>query len=62
LYQRHIEEKNKKHYNAPKPFGSWFAVCVFLAIHKKGYFVIPEFEFAAEKEVSYISGSKPYRN
>ena len=61
LYQRHIAEKNKKHYNAPKPFGSWFAVRIFLAIHKKGYFVIPEFEFAAKKTVSYTSGSKPYR-
>ena len=61
LYQRHIEEQDKQHYNAPKPFGSWFAVRVFLAIHKKGYFVIPEFEFAANKTVSYTSGSKPYR-
>lgn len=61
LYQKHIEDKNKKHFSAPKPFGSWFEVRIFLAIHKKGYFVIPEFEFAAKKTVSYTSGSKPYR-
>lgn len=61
LYRRHMDEKNKQHYNAPKPFGSWFAVRVFLAIHKKGYFVIPEFEFAANKTISRSSGQKPYR-
>ena len=61
LYQRHIEEKNKKFHNAPSPFGSWFAVRVFLAIHKKGYFVVPEFEFAANKTVTRTSKQRPYR-
>ena len=59
LYQKHIEEKNKEPSNAPKPFGSWSEVRIFLAIHKRGYFVIPQFEVVADKTISYRS--RPYR-
>ena len=61
LYQKHIDQEDKKYYNAPQPFGSWFTVRVFLAIHKRGYFVIPEFEFVADKTVTHASGKRPYR-
>ena len=59
LYEKHIEEKNKEPSNAPKPFGSWSEVRIFLAIHKRGYFVIPQFEVVADKTISYRS--RPYR-
>ena len=59
LYQRHIEKKDEEHYPVPKPFGSWYEVHIFLAIHKKGYFVIPQFEAVTDKKVSYRS--RPYR-
>ena len=56
LYERIIEEEkkeeNKKPENAPPPFNSWFEVKVFLAIDKKGYFVIPQFKFAGNKPPS----------
>ena len=64
LYQKHIKRReNKEFFNSPppKPFESWFEVRIFLAIHKKGYFVIPQFEFAANKTIHKRSGQKPYR-
>ena len=58
LYRRHIKEKKKKSENAPDPFDSWFEARVFLVVHKKGYFVIPQFEAIGNREV--FDNIEPY--
>ena len=60
LYQKTMSPKDKRFNPAPKPFGSWFEVRVFLAIHRQGYFVVPSLEFMGHKAVSYQSGQSPY--
>ena len=61
LYQRQWETETRTSYNHPEPFGSWYEVDIFLAIHQKGYFIVPDFEVSAGTELSNSSWNLPYR-
>ena len=61
LYQQQWETEIRTSYNHPEPFGSWYEVDIFLAIHQKGYFIVPDFEVSAGTELSNSSWNLPYR-
>ena len=42
MKQNYVNQTNRRVYLTPPPFRSWFEVDVFLAIHRKGYLVIPQ--------------------
>jgi very-short-patch-repair endonuclease len=44
--------------NQPEPFDSWFEVDVALELLRKGYEVIPQFEFARRKIDLVVEGGK----
>ncbi|MCO5144395.1 MAG: AAA domain-containing protein [Oligoflexia bacterium] len=43
---------------APQPFDSWFEVDVFLAIHARGYRVIPQYPIAGKRIDMVVEGMK----
>ena len=60
LYQQHLDTQIRTAYNHPSPFGNWFEVDIFLAIHKRGYFIVPDFEVSAGKDTSRSRQNLPY--
>ena len=61
LYRQHLDTQIRTAHNHPSPFGSWFEADIFLSIHKRGYFVISDFEVSAGTELSNSSWNLPYR-
>ena len=61
LYRKYWDTEERTANNHPTPFGSWFEVDIFLAIHQKGYFVSSDFEVSAGKDISHSDWTQPHR-
>ena len=61
LYQNQWDTEKRTVHNHPTPFGSWFEVDIFLSIHRRGYFVVSDFEVSAGEDTSNPDWKSPYR-
>lgn len=61
LYQKQWDTEKRTADNHPAPFGSWFEVDIFLSIHRKGFFVVSDFEVSTGKDNSNPDWKSPYR-